>query len=89
MWLEHKNFKDSFSNWWMNNCIEGWEWYKFMSKLKSIKEHLKIWNLNVFGDMRMERKGPLGRLEALDRLKNSIAWSQKLREEMYSIKNKL
>ena len=33
----------------------GWEGYKFMTKLKLIKEKLKEWNVEVFGDTRLKK----------------------------------
>lgn len=44
VWLEHKNLRKKFANWWNGKDFQGWEGYKFMRKLKVIKTNLKKWN---------------------------------------------
>lgn len=57
MWLDDHRFKESFTGWWREETIQGWAGYKFMIKLKNIRSHLKIWNKEVFGDLRIENQG--------------------------------
>ena len=37
MWLEHRDFDKVFEKWWMECMVQGWEGYKFSSRLKCIK----------------------------------------------------
>ena len=60
-----------------------------MSKLRNVKACLKKWNVDVFGDIRVEKRNLMGRLETLDRLENSSDWNDSLKEERSVIKSKL
>ncbi|GMQ08395.1 hypothetical protein CsSME_00052136 [Camellia sinensis var. sinensis] len=51
MWLEHPSFKEAFEEWWNTATYQGWEGYKFMRKLKVIKENVKQWNREIFGNL--------------------------------------
>ena len=42
-----------------------------MSKLKSMKASLKTWNIEIFGEFRLEKGRLMGRLETIDRLENT------------------
>lgn len=50
MWLENRAFKAFFKEWWENARVHGWEGFKFMRRLRGVKENLKIWKREVFGD---------------------------------------
>lgn len=41
MWLDHKEFGEAFVGWWNNTHVNGWEGFKFIDKLKSIRDRLK------------------------------------------------
>lgn len=72
MWLEHRQFKDYFSGWWREEQTHGWAGYKFMRKLKNIRPHLKSWNLEVFGDLRLEKTKLCKRIMEIDETEGSI-----------------
>ena len=55
MGLHHKSFNSDFKKWWKDIVPSGWEGHKFMTKLKLIKEKVKIWNVEAFGDLRLEK----------------------------------
>ena len=42
--------------------------YKFITKLKALKEKIKKWNIKVFGDMRLRKWGLVRRIGELDLL---------------------
>ena len=71
MWLEHKDFDKAFEKWWKECMFQGWEGYKFLSRLKSIKGLVKKWNLEVFGDLRLKEGDLNRRLQVLDGLEGS------------------
>lgn len=43
MWLENRSFKEFFRDWWENGRVHGWEAFKFMRKLRGVKDNLKVW----------------------------------------------
>ena len=57
MWLEHRGFDKVFEKWWKECMVQGWEGYKFLSRLKCIKFLVKRWNLEIFGDLRLKERG--------------------------------
>ena len=57
-----------------------------MTKLKLIKGKLKNWNVEVFGDMRLEKQSLLRRINELDVLEASGAWNNQLKEDRYVVK---
>ena len=57
MWLQHHSFLDQVKTWWEECPVTGWEGFKFMKKLKYIKEKIRTWNKEVFGDIRVKKKG--------------------------------
>ena len=50
------------------NEVEGWEGHKFMSKLKVVKSELKVWNREVFGDLREGKRQILSYVARIDSL---------------------
>lgn len=86
MWLEHKEFEDYMKQWWNNMHFLGWKGYKFMLKLRSLQEFLKKWNIEVFGDLRLEKRNLMERLEAIDRLESTNNWSSQKKEESFLLK---
>ncbi|PON85096.1 hypothetical protein TorRG33x02_190700, partial [Trema orientale] len=66
-----------------------WEGHKFLWKLKSIKEKLKTWNMEVFGDVRVAKNSLCRRIKVLDALEGSISWNNQLRQERYAMKCEL
>lgn len=70
LWLQHHSFLESVKGWWDECLVPGWEGYKFMKKLKHVKEKLKVWNVDVFGDIKVRKKVFLQKLEVLDKLES-------------------
>ncbi|KAK9928967.1 hypothetical protein M0R45_026080 [Rubus argutus] len=56
MWLEHPSFKENFKIWWEEESFQGWEGFKFMRKLRSLKQKIKVWSKEVFGEVGSEKK---------------------------------
>ena len=67
----------------------GWEGYKFMTKLKLIKERVKTWNREVFGDLRLKKLSMLRKTKDLDALESSGNWNNQLREERFIARGNL
>ncbi|KAL0293654.1 UNVERIFIED_CONTAM: hypothetical protein Sradi_6925200 [Sesamum radiatum] len=50
MWVSHQNFLETAKRWW-SLPIHGSGMYKLQQKLYRMKEHLKMWNKQTFGNI--------------------------------------
>ena len=69
------SFADDFAKWWKDVTPTGWEGYKFMTKLKIIKQKVKKWNAEVFGDLRLQKTSLIRKIKDLDVLESSGNWN--------------
>ena len=60
-----------------------------MTKLKLIKEKVKKWNGEVFGDLRLQKQSLLKNIKEVDALESSGNWNNQLREERFIGRSKL
>lgn len=67
--LDHESFKPSFSSWWNNLDLQGWE-DEFMNKLKFIKSALIRWNKEVFVDVVVKYAELENKIRKLDEKKS-------------------
>jgi hypothetical protein len=56
LWLEHPSFKENFKKWWGEESVYGWEGFKFMRKLRGVKEKIKVWSKETYGNAGSEKK---------------------------------
>ena len=49
MWLKVEGFKDLIYSWWQGIEVRGSASYRLATKMKEIKQKLKVWNREVFG----------------------------------------
>lgn len=68
MWLGHHSFLPLVKEIWNSSSVEGWEGFKIMRKLKTLKENLKEWNKSIFGDIYVKKEELLKEIHSLDRL---------------------
>ena len=66
MWLEHEGFSDLIREWWGELQVQGFASYVVASKLKHLKEKLKVWNRVTFGDIRVRKLKLLDSINLLD-----------------------
>ena len=66
MWLEFEGFFDLIKEWWEETQPLGFASYVIASKLKYIKANLKVWNREIFGDIRVKKSMLLERINSLD-----------------------
>ncbi|RVW30895.1 hypothetical protein CK203_102803 [Vitis vinifera] len=78
MWLQHHNFKESFSSWWREFEGNGWEGHKFMRKLQFVKAKLKDWNKNTFGMLKERKKTISDEIANIDAIEQEGALSSDL-----------
>jgi hypothetical protein len=55
MWLKTEGFVDRVKDWWSSYPFRGTPSFVLASKLKALKEDLKLWNKHVFGDVNLKQ----------------------------------
>jgi len=66
MWLAADGFSDIIEEWWREARVYGYASYVIANKLKYVKGKLKIWNKEVFGDIRTKKLVSLSIINSLD-----------------------
>ena len=67
MWLKVEGFKDLVCSWWQGIEVRGSGSYKLATKMKEIKQKLKVWNREVFGKLESNKSLALQQVEFWDR----------------------
>ena len=55
MWLKFEEFSDIIKEWWGEAHVDGFASYIIATKLRFVKEKLKKWNRDVFGDVKTQK----------------------------------
>jgi len=55
MWLEFEGFLDLIKEWWGEVQVDGFASYIVATKLRFVKQKLKKWNRDVFGDIKTQK----------------------------------
>ncbi|GKV34368.1 hypothetical protein SLEP1_g42745 [Rubroshorea leprosula] len=71
-WQQHPQFRKAVEDKWKELNVEGYAGYRCLKKLKRLKEFLKGWNKEVFGNMEAQFSNVAETVERLD-LKNEVA----------------
>jgi hypothetical protein len=66
MWLKAEGFVAKVNSWWAGYEFFGTPSFILASKLKALKEDLKRWNKETFGDVRLKRLSRMGEILDLD-----------------------
>uniref|UniRef100_A0A2N9GAG5 Reverse transcriptase domain-containing protein n=1 Tax=Fagus sylvatica TaxID=28930 RepID=A0A2N9GAG5_FAGSY len=66
MWLKTDGFLDRVQGWWSSYSFSGPPSLVLARKLKALKEDLKIWNKEVFGDVGLRKKEVMTEIGRLD-----------------------
>ena len=66
MWLKEEGFVERVRQWWNGYCFSGSSSFILGHKLKALKEDLKKWNKEDFGDLAFRKKCFLSELLGLD-----------------------
>ena len=56
MWLKDPDFMNKVRGWWSSYSFRGTPSYVLSQKLKTLKEDLKLWNKQVYGDVGLKRQ---------------------------------
>jgi hypothetical protein len=67
MWLQDVGFVDRVAAWWSSYSFTGPPSLVLARKLKALKEDLKQWNYQVFGNVGLKQQQLFCDLEVLDR----------------------
>ncbi|KAJ9683534.1 hypothetical protein PVL29_019210 [Vitis rotundifolia] len=70
MWLKAEGFKELVRSWWQGIDVRGSASYKLATKMKEIKQKLKVWNREVFGKLESNKSEALQQVEFWDREEN-------------------
>jgi len=76
MWLDFEGFADLIKEWWGEVQEQVFASFIVAKKLKYIKEKMKIWNRDVFGDMKMRKHNLLGTINSLDTKEESYGLTE-------------
>lgn len=69
-WLKDKSFEKIIKETWSNSQQSGWGGYVLKQKIKQLKERMKLWNKEQFGDTLINMQ----KIEAeLNKLENDTA----------------
>lgn len=85
MWLQHKSFKDSVKNWWLESESQQLA-VPIQQKLQSLKAHLKRWNKESCGDVTQKKEELLRLHKELDEKESSGIISEDNRKQRYGAK---
>ncbi|RVW65252.1 putative ribonuclease H protein [Vitis vinifera] len=66
MWLRVEGFKDLLRSWWQGMVVSGRASYKLATKLKGMKQKLKTWNREVFGNLESNKLAALQQVDYWD-----------------------
>lgn len=67
MWLEEKDFPGLIQGWWEEIKVEGWAGYWLAAKLKLLKNKMKEWVKENFGEVRTQKSKILAEIQELDK----------------------
>ena len=68
MWFKVEGFKDLIRNWWRGIEVSGSASFRLFAKLKELKQKLKVWNREVFGNLECNKEAALQQVEYWDRV---------------------
>ena len=68
MWFKVEGFKDLIRNWWRGIEVSGSASFRLSAKLKELKQKLKVWNREVFGNLECNKEAALQQVEYWDRV---------------------
>ncbi|WKA11092.1 hypothetical protein VitviT2T_028622 [Vitis vinifera] len=70
MWFKVEGFKDLIRNWWRGIEVSGSANFRLSVKLKELKQKLKVWNREEFGNLECNKEAALHQVEYWDRVED-------------------
>ncbi|RVW74104.1 LINE-1 reverse transcriptase-like [Vitis vinifera] len=91
MWLKVEGFLDLIRNWWREIEVRGTASYRLAAKMKELKQKLKAWNREVFGNLKGNKSAALQQVDYWDRVESerrlSLKETELKRKQRKAIKN--
>ncbi|RVW98601.1 hypothetical protein CK203_032159 [Vitis vinifera] len=81
MWLKVEGFKDLLRSWWQGMSVSGRASYRLATKLKVIKQNLKVWNKEVFGNLESNKMAALQQVDYWDQVEGERARGGAVKEK--------
>ena len=63
MWFKVEGFKELIRSWWWAIEVSGSANFRLSAKLKELKQKLKVWNREVFGNLECNKEAALHQVE--------------------------
>ena len=63
MWLKVDGFKDLLREWWQGSEVRGRASFRLATKMKELKQKIKVWNREVFGRLEVNKNSALQQVE--------------------------
>ena len=89
MWLKEKGFIERVRQWWNGYCFSSSPSSILARKLKALKDDLKKWNKEEFGDLAFSKKCLLSELLGLDAREDLSGLSQEEQTRRIQIKGEI
>ncbi|KAL8544459.1 hypothetical protein ACS0TY_004856 [Phlomoides rotata] len=71
-WVKHPNFKEFFEAKWSSYQVNGWAVFRLKEKLKLLRNDLKVWNKEVFGELDKNIREKQGEIDLWDRVDDAL-----------------
>ena len=75
MWLKVEGFLDLIRYWWRGIEVRGTTSYRLAAKMKEIKQKLKVWNIEVFGNLEGNKSSALQQVDFWNRVESERSLS--------------
>ena len=76
MWLKVDGFKDLLREWWQGFEVRGMVSFKLATKMKELKQKIKVWNREVFGRLEVNKNSTLQQVEYWDGVESERSLSE-------------
>ncbi|RVX09210.1 LINE-1 reverse transcriptase-like [Vitis vinifera] len=77
MWLKVDGFKELLREWWQGGARGGRASFRMAAKMKEMKEKIKVWNMDVFGRVEVNKRSALQQIEFWDRVESGRDLSER------------
>ena len=76
MWLKVDGFKDLLRGWWQGSEVRGRASFRLATKMKELKQKIKVWNREVFGRLEVNKNSALQQVEYWDGVESERSLSK-------------
>ncbi|RVW42681.1 LINE-1 reverse transcriptase-like [Vitis vinifera] len=76
MWLKVDGFKDLLRGWWQGSEVRGRASFRLATKMKELKQKIKVWNRKVFGRLKVNKNLAFQQVEYWDGVESERSLSE-------------